>query len=270
MEPDVDGAADDTRWHLWARRLSYSTVSAFPDSECNPYIDEQSTETGWLILSIAVTSLTVGYMAFKADAHANASKAVSGKEQPDDHAASAATDAITVQVQDPHAAHATSSGAPAELKADSYVTYHFVMMLACFYSAMLVTDWGVPAIASEGATHTVGYASAWILMVTNWLCQLLCAPRPPPPPSCRSSLVGRVCCRLTCRARPRCVGQTFGRSLCPSSSRSALSSDNTGAQRDRGQRSRRAHMSSLAVVVTRPMIMRVARGRISAGTSPRL
>ena len=46
------------------------------------------------------------------------------------------------------------------------------MFIVSVYIAMLFTNWGVPATAAS-ARYNVGYASAWLQMCANWVCNAL-------------------------------------------------------------------------------------------------
>lgn len=146
--------------------LAFATVSAFPEPQCNRYLHSGGSETAWLVLSCFIAGASIGWMAFKLGKRQMGANAMSGKEpEPKD-----ATDVVTVQVGEP----ARGGGSAVSLEPEAYLSYHFVMLLAALYTAMLLTDWGVAA-ASDAATkrYNVGYASAWLLMSSNWLCQLL-------------------------------------------------------------------------------------------------
>lgn len=164
--------------------LAYATISAFPEGACNPGAADGTAETGWLVASCIITALSIAYVAFSAGRRqvgANVTKGTLPAEVTPGDSAGVANDAITVHVAGGgKGADATSAAPDAAADADdeddpllprSYLSYHFTLLLAAAYTAMLVTDWGVPSTAQNHPG--VGYASAWLLMAANWTCQLL-------------------------------------------------------------------------------------------------
>ena len=170
--------------------LCYATLAAFPEVECNPLHTGQS-HAGALAASCIVAGLTLGYLAYRAGSKEVGANAMTGGpsrapalemsdlrgERPNEPRGSAAPrpDQITVHVKGEAvaAAGAGASGTERELPADaSYWGYHSKMLIIAMYMAMLLTDWGVPASTAQRA-YSVGYASAWLQMILNWLCSIL-------------------------------------------------------------------------------------------------
>jgi len=159
--------------------LAYSTLSAFPEPECNAYATTTSAETSWIVVSCVIAGGTVGYIAYKLGKRHMGGNAMTGKTPEAPPEAPVSHDVVTVKVDATatDGAGAGAGGAPAAPKpepveARSYLSYHFAMLLIAVYMAMLFTDWGVPAAAAS-AKYNVGYASAWLQMCVNWLVNLL-------------------------------------------------------------------------------------------------
>ena len=114
--------------------LAFATVSAFPEPECNRYLQTEGSETSWLVLSCVIAGASVGWMAYKLGKRQMGGNAITGKEpEPKD-----GNDVVTVQVGDPTA----GGGSSVSLEPEAYLLYHFIMVLAAVYTAMLLTDWG--------------------------------------------------------------------------------------------------------------------------------
>jgi hypothetical protein len=47
------------------------------------------------------------------------------------------------------------------------------MFLASLYAAMLVTDWGAESTTTGSTRQNLGYPSAWLLLGSMWVCQLI-------------------------------------------------------------------------------------------------
>ena len=169
--------------------LCYSTISALPEPECNP--SAANDEVGWLIASCVVAGITLGYIAFRQGSAAiGANKFKGGESQAPaielstniahgggggaTDAKPIANDQLTVQVDT--ASNASSGFTAEEAPADvSYFWYHCRMLTIAMYMAMMLTNWGVPAHTIEAGEqqYSKGYASAWLQMAVNWLCNLL-------------------------------------------------------------------------------------------------
>jgi len=172
--------------------LCYSALNSFPVGNCNPTLSEQGDHVGWLIASICVAGISVGYIAYRVGAKevgANAlnggpSKAAAidlGSHGTDGKLAGGvelggsgkqtAHDEVAVTVQD-QGARAVASDSEA-IEGRSYLTYHLKMALISVWISMLLTDWGVPASIQGDQRYSVGYASAWLQLVTSWVCSVL-------------------------------------------------------------------------------------------------
>ena len=147
--------------------LAFAAVSAYPDGSCNPFMNDSDEDVLWLVVSCAMASVTVAYMAWKMGKRNMGGNMMSGKQADGTEAKApvggAHTDAVTVEVD--------NGTGQEEVEDASFLSYHFVMLLAALYAAMLVTDWGSSSDVSASTRHNVGYASAWLLLSANWVCQ---------------------------------------------------------------------------------------------------
>jgi len=161
--------------------LCYSTLSAMPEPMCNISMSpDGSSETGSLVLSCVIAGLTVGYFAYRMGSKqlrrdSMGSNMMSGKSPGEaGDASSGATDVVTVQVEG-DAGKANGEGGHdggEEVESESFLTYHFVMLIITVYVSMMLTDWGTPA-AAQNQKYNLGYASAWLQMSANWICSIL-------------------------------------------------------------------------------------------------
>jgi len=172
--------------------LCYSALNSFPVGNCNPTLSEQGDHVGWLIASICVAAISVGYIAYRVGAKevgANAlnggpSKAAAmdlGSHSTDGNLAGGvelggggkqtAHDEVAVTVQEQGARAADSAGDA--LEGRSYLTYHLKMALISVWISMLLTDWGVPASIQGDQRYSVGSASAWLQLASCWICCVL-------------------------------------------------------------------------------------------------
>jgi hypothetical protein len=134
--------------------------------------NDTDTELGWLILSCIIAALTIGYFSFRMGsrmAHMG-SNAMTGKPSAKEEGAERGADVVTVNVD---------GGKPAKseeeeelVEPQNFLSYHFIMFIVAVYMAMMLTDWGSPA-AAQNQKYNLGYASAWLQMVVNWLVCLL-------------------------------------------------------------------------------------------------
>eukprot|EP00325_Prymnesiales_sp_UTEX-LB-985_P000107 CAMPEP_0174701982 /NCGR_PEP_ID=MMETSP1094-20130205/6426_1 /TAXON_ID=156173 /ORGANISM="Chrysochromulina brevifilum, Strain UTEX LB 985" /LENGTH=446 /DNA_ID=CAMNT_0015899697 /DNA_START=212 /DNA_END=1550 /DNA_ORIENTATION=+ len=145
--------------------LCYASVSAMPVSECNPTIGEDSLV--WLVLSCVIAGLTVGYFSFRMGGrqmkgHMATSKAAASVKGD-------GADEVKVKVEGEKGEKVEEEEiieAPEECF--NYVfRFHFIMFIVAVYFAMMLTDWGTPA-AAQNQKYNLGFASAWLQMVTNW------------------------------------------------------------------------------------------------------
>ena len=170
--------------------LCYATLAAFPEATCNPFLTDWGSELGWMLASCVVTALTVGYLAFKLGRRQMGANAMTGKEPPPAKEPPlpppppppSASRATTATAHDEVTVHVPSHGGavgvgvdalPAPPPPGAFGGYHGVMLLTALYTAMLLTDWGVPGASGGQSRHNVGYASAWLQMGANWLCSAL-------------------------------------------------------------------------------------------------
>jgi len=145
--------------------LAFSAISAFPEPSCNPYVETKEGDTLWLVISVAIAAASIAWMAYQNGARQMGGNAMDGKEQVP---TTASNDTVVVRV-DP----IVGSGAAEAATADSYVSYHLVMFLASLYAAMLVTDWGAESTTTGSTRENLGYPSAWLLLGSMWVCQLI-------------------------------------------------------------------------------------------------
>jgi len=155
---------------LYSTYLAFATVSAYPEEQCNPFVQDSGDDKAWLILSCTMASAAVAWMAYKMGKKMGGNM-MTGKEVD---GKSVETDGIVVvdSGQPSPEAHVAEAAAE-QVPEASYLNYHFIMCLASLYVAMLVTDWGATSEVTSTQRHNVGYASAWLLMSANWVCQLL-------------------------------------------------------------------------------------------------
>ena len=148
--------------------LAYSAISAFPEPSCNPYVETDEGDTTWLVISIAIAAASIAWMAYQNGARQMGGNAMDGKEQVP---TTASNDTVVVRVA--RVEGTGGSGAAEAATADSYISYHLVMFLASLYAAMLVTDWGAESTTTSSTRHNLGYPSAWLLLGSMWVCQLI-------------------------------------------------------------------------------------------------
>ena len=169
--------------------LCYASVSAYPDTQCNPQQSESvaagSTEhIAMLILSCAIAALSCAYFAYRMGSGAIGGNAMTGgpsrapamdESNGVEMSVARSNDQITVHVKDDNSSAGSNAGSIA-VEPASFLGYHLRMFIIAMYSAMLLTDWGVAAdteVDSAARSYNVGIASAWLQMGTNWLCCLL-------------------------------------------------------------------------------------------------
>ena len=183
---------------LYSVWLCYSAVAAIPDAACNPlqilHAEEgSSTHTFLLIVSLFVAGGSCAYFAYRMGSReigrnamtGGASKAPAMTDGAVSGGGAAAHDQVTVNVKDDNSATGSSTSGE-DVVAASWAHYYIRMLIITMYMAMLLTDWGVAAevsgesdegvptsIGSASRPYSVGYASAWLQLGTNWLCNLL-------------------------------------------------------------------------------------------------
>lgn len=172
--------------------LCYAALSAFPVDACNPAFDpsrevtDEGSHVGMLIVSCLIAGVSIAYLAYRMGSRAIGANAFSGGESKAPAiemanqgaggaggagGASAGADQVTIQV----AGAGDSAAADGITAPESYLRYHLTMFIISMYMSMLLTDWGVPGEhhSASGQTYSVGYASAWLQLGTNWVCSLL-------------------------------------------------------------------------------------------------
>lgn len=55
----------------------------------------------------------------------------------------------------------------------NFSLFHFSFVMASFYTASVITKWGVPVDAAEYYIMTYNYAGVWVKVGTSWICVLL-------------------------------------------------------------------------------------------------
>ena len=173
--------------------IAYESLSAMPEGSCNVLHSEEE-HIGALVASVIVAGLSLGYQAYRTGSKQIGANAMSGgpskapaMELSDLGAgrgnlgsstppteAQQRPDEVTVTVEGEAPSRTAARVAEERLvpSDQNYWSYHLWMAIICAYMSMVLTDWGVPA--SSGATvYTAGYASAWLQMSMNWLCNLL-------------------------------------------------------------------------------------------------
>ena len=170
--------------------LCYASIAAFPDPVCNPMGRDMgaggsSSHVWMLVLSCAIATISCAYFAFRMGSKAIGGNAMTGgpsraPAMTDGGAVEmvdvARNDHVTVGVKDDTSSAGGSSTGAIDIESASYFGYHVRMLIISMYMAMLLTDWGVAPSAdveSSGRKFSVGIASAWLQMSTNWLCCLL-------------------------------------------------------------------------------------------------
>jgi len=170
--------------------LCYAAVSSLPEPECNPHLRKDADDdVSMLGVSIVFAAISVGYIAYRMGAREIGQNVMSGGPSTAPAVSlggetqlvggvelggrpapkSAANDEVTVRV-DGDNSHAEGEES---VESRSYLTYHLKMCLISVYMAMLLTDWGVPASLQGDQRYSVGYASAWLQLSTNWVACLL-------------------------------------------------------------------------------------------------
>jgi len=164
---------------LYAMYTAFSAVSAFPEEECNPFVHDHAQDETRLVLSSAMTIASIAWMAYKMGSRKMGENAYNGKGSGADQRQAQNVDDATsnghdVVANDAVTVHVETSAGIANVPEGSYAAYHFVFICAALYSAMLVTDWGsTSSVDNSHARHNVGYASAWLILSSMWVCQAL-------------------------------------------------------------------------------------------------
>lgn len=170
--------------------LCYTTIGAMPEPACNPLQSNDPDESSaqhvtMLIVSCLVASGSCGYFAFRMGSHAIGGNAMTGgpskapamTDEGVTPPESTANDAVTVSVKGDDASSGGTAKSEVEVEPQRFLGYHLTMVTICAFMSMMLTDWGVPnqdsAATTTSSQYSRGYASAWIQMTANWVCNIL-------------------------------------------------------------------------------------------------
>jgi len=141
----------------YASFLCYSALASHPDDSCNPLADQSSS--GWnLVFGILAAAVSLSSMA-----SSMSKTTVIGKDASSTDLAKPLDDGAQ-----------GSSSDEEEVNADSWWTFH-VMMLACsLYYAMLLSDWssqppdidGIPLVRGAAQAYSVSLSTFWVKVIS--------------------------------------------------------------------------------------------------------
>lgn len=142
--------------------LSWNALASNPDEECNPFTESGANSLWQILAGVVVTGATVVSIA---------TASVSAADKNKDNKKSLGNDLIAEEA-DGEAKADNEANAEAAIFPVTVPTLIFqgVMLLTCFYYAMLFTNWG--SITFSGVTDDVFDASAgpmWIKIINQWL-----------------------------------------------------------------------------------------------------
>mmetsp|Transcript_11550 Transcript_11550/g.22718 ORF Transcript_11550/g.22718 Transcript_11550/m.22718 type:complete len:463 (+) Transcript_11550:739-2127(+) len=153
--------------------LAWSALASHPDPVCAPGHQTSSNHVANLIIGIIVA--TVSLMWTTMSVSNSIEGLVTGSESIKN--SEAATPLYTVEgdngnesrVETGTYEHADEESTSAE----NIWIFHLVLMGASMYMGMLLTNWGASDNAHGNETGTIGLATMWVKIVTQWLTMLL-------------------------------------------------------------------------------------------------
>jgi len=148
--------------------LCWSALTRTPDTACNP--DAETNDKAVIILGLVVAAFSIacsaGFAGIKETKNSN--KAATLGMNNAIPTTGTANDAVTINVP--------NSGDDDGVQPQRFWNYHLVMFLVSVYFSMLITNWGQTAATEDDdapARVSVGWASAWVTLGSNWLCCLV-------------------------------------------------------------------------------------------------
>lgn len=164
---------------VYAVWLVWSAMTSSPDEQCNPY-GAETNEAGSIIVGLLVSGLSLAYTSYSA---ANSAGSLCGGGDCDDDLKSSL---ITTRDDDEEAGRARSgsdasgsdhghdsdddredTGERKPERKERAWFFHFIMLAASLYMAMLLSNWG--GSSTESSTRSVGETSMWIKIASQWV-----------------------------------------------------------------------------------------------------
>ena len=149
--------------------LCWSAMTRAPDTACNP--DAETNDKAVIIFGLIVAAFSIACSAgFAGMREAENSKAATLGMNSAIPKSGTANDAVTITVP--------SAGSDDDgVQPQRFWNYHVVMFLVSVYFSMLITNWGQTAARDDDddapSRVSVGWASAWVTLGSNWLCCLV-------------------------------------------------------------------------------------------------
>ncbi|GBG24993.1 Serine incorporator 3 [Hondaea fermentalgiana] len=154
--------------------LAWSSLSSHPDPVCAPGHDTSSHHLANLIIGIIIATVSLMWTTL------SVSDSIEGLVSGSDNMRNteAATPLYTVESESGAESRVESGGLEHAEMDDSASTeriwiFHLVLMGASMYMGMLLTNWGASDNAHGNETGTIGLATMWVKIATQWLTMLL-------------------------------------------------------------------------------------------------